>query len=412
MYDVIIIGAGASGCFCALNLKYNNPNLKILLLEKNNKIGKKLLITGNGRCNLGNINNDLSNYNSNSSLERFKNILEIDNYDFLNVLDNTDDNENYFEILNKFGILTRKEEDRIYPYSMQALSVCKSFERALEYYNVNIKYDYDVLKIVKNDDLFIINDELKSKKVVIATGGKTYHKTGSTGSGYEILKRFGHGITDLYPSLTSLKTNYKYIKDLAGVRAEAIVSLSVDGWITESEEGQVQFTKDSLSGISIFNLSRNVAKYLKEQKNVKIIINLVSQYSELELENYLKSFSGYTSEDALSCIINNKLAIAVAKELKVYGKKIKMLSQNELEALSFNLHNMYFDIENTGDFEMAQVTSGGANLEEFTDNLESKKCKGLYATGEILDVDGKCGGYNLSWAFNSALIVSYGILNK
>lgn len=412
MYDVTIIGAGASGVMCALALKEKNKNLKVLLLEKNDKLGKKLSITGNGRCNLGNINNDISNFNSESDLSSFKRLLEIDDFDFLDVLDNTDDKKSYYDYLIRFGILITNEKEYLYPYSMQAISVCKSFERYLKFLNVEVKYNYDVLKVSKNENTFIINDDIKSKMVVIATGGKSYSKTGSTGFGYDVLKSFGHTITDLYPSLTHLKTDYKYIKELQGVRVNAVANLSIDGWIEKTEEGQVQFTRDALSGICIFNLSRNVKKYLNKNKTVKIIMDLVPDYSNFELQNYITSFSSYKLQDALSCIINNKLAIAIAKELKSANKLVKELTKNELEGVCFNIKNMYFDITDTGDFNTAQVTSGGVVLDEFTKDLESTKCKGLYAIGEVLDVDGKCGGYNLSWAFTSAITAANDISRR
>lgn len=412
MYDVTIIGAGASGVMCALALKEKDKNLKVLLLEKNDKLGKKLSITGNGRCNLGNINTDISNYNSLSSLSDFKQKLEIKNFDFLSFLDNSCGLENYYDYLMHFGVLITNEKGCLYPYSMQAISVCKSFERYLNYLNVDIKYNYDVFKVTKENECFMVNDEIISKKVVVATGGKSYPKTGSTGKGYNILKSFGHTITDLYPSLTQLKTNYKYIKDLQGVRTNAVVNLSVDGLIKSQEEGQVQFTKDALSGICIFNLSRNVGKYIKENKKVKIIIDLIPNYDQFGLVEYLKSFSSYSIVDALSCVINNKLSFVISKELGFINKKMEDLTKVQLENVCFALKNMCFNITGTGDFETAQVTNGGASLDEFDCNLQSIKCKDLYAIGEVIDVDGKCGGYNLSWAFTSAIIVSDGILKK
>lgn len=410
MYDVIIVGAGASGGFCALTLKYNNPKLKVLLLEKNEKLGKKLLITGNGRCNLGNTSSDIKNYNSSSNIDDFKEILENKNYNFLNELNNDGKKYNYFDYLNKFGILIKEDDGRLYPYSNAALSVCKSFERYLDNLNVDVKYNYDVYSLTKNNDVFIVNNELKSKNIVIATGGKTYPKTGSTGIGYELLKSFGHNITNLYPSLTNLKTDDKYIKDLAGVRVDAIVSLSVDGIIKEEEKGQLQFTKDSLSGICVFNLSRNVSAYLKDKKDVKIIANLVPNYKSSELIKYLRDFKNYLVEDAISCAINHKLALVIAKKLRLNGKQIKFLNEKEIESICTMLKNVTFNVTETGDFDVSQVTNGGAMLDEFTSTLESKKCKGLYAIGEVLDVDGKCGGYNLSWAFNSALIATSNLL--
>lgn len=413
MHDVVVIGAGASGVFFSLVLKEKDPFKDILILEKNDKLGKKLLITGNGRCNLGNVNNSIKNYNSSSSLDCFKEKLELNAYDFLENLD-VNCLENYYNYLIKFGILIKKEdnESRLYPYSNQAMTVCKSFERALDKKNVKVKYNYDVYKIEKKDELFIINDDVKCKKLVIATGGMSYPKTGSTGFGYEILKNFNHTITDLYPSLTYLNTDYKYIKDLQGVRVDAKVFLSVDKIIESFENGQVQFTKDSVSGIAVFNLSRNVSKYLKENKKIELIIDMVPTYSIHELKKYIKTFLSYNTSDALSCIINNKLALAVTKKLNLDKKNIVNLSNNELEKLCFNLKNMYFNITGVGGFDVSQVTTGGALLDEFNNDLESKNENNLYAIGEVLDVDGKCGGYNLSWAFTSALIAAKSIKNK
>ena len=393
MYDVIIVGAGASGTFCALSLKYNNPNLNVLLLEKNDKLGKKLLITGNGRCNIGNKNINISDYNSNSSLEYFKKIIETGS-------------DNYAYLLKTFGVFITNEENRLYPCSNQALTVCKSFERALINYGVEVKYNYDVNNINKVNDMFIINNSLKSKMVVIATGGKTYSKTGSTGMGYELLKSFGHNITNLYPSLTSLKTNFKYIKDLAGVRVNSKVSLYDSRCLVSEEKGQLQFTKDSLSGICIFNLSRYIGKLIDNKKELSVRVDFMPDNTFDELYDYIKSFSNYNLEDAISCILNNKLAMVIAKNIKLAGKKVSSLSDSDLTIAVENIKNMKFDIIGTGDFENAQVTCGGVFLNEFTSDLESNKCKGLYAIGEVLDVDGKCGGYNLSCAFNSALIVS------
>lgn len=397
MYDVIIVGAGASGCFLALTLKYKNPNLKVALIEKNDKLGKKLLITGNGRCNLGNTNITIDNYNSSSSLNNF--ISQLKENDYLNYLKN-------------FGILTKKEDTstRLYPYSNQTITVCKSFERALKKEKVDVIYNYDVKDVTYKNDCFVINNNLRGKKVVIATGGKTYPKTGSTGMGYNILKSFGHTITKLYPSLTYLKTDYKYIKDLQGVRTDVVAKLNVNDKTILTEKGQIQFTKDSLSGICIFNLSRYVNKYLEEGKKVDIVVDLIPDYDESYINSYLKEFDSYNVSDAISCILNKKVADVITKNLKLSNKTICNISKPELEKISYTLKNMHFNITSTGDFETSQVTLGGALLSEFTNTLESKKISGLYASGEVLDVDGICGGYNLSWAFTSALIVAEGIL--
>lgn len=397
MYDVVIIGAGASGLMCALSAKLSNKNLNILLLEKNSKIGKKILITGNGRCNLGNTNISLENYNNN--------LL----YDFKEEIESN----NYLDILKQTGLIIKEDNSgRLYPYSMQSLTVCKAFTNTLKKLGVKIKCDYEVSSICKNNDIFIINNDIKAKKVVVATGGKTYPKTGSTGIGYRILKSFGHEITALYPSLTSLKTDYKHIKSIAGVRFDSKVSLVVNGEKKKEEHGQIQFTSDSVSGICVFNLSREVGKYLDNKKSVKIVADLIPEYTFEEIKKHFLKFRNHNVIDLLSEIINDKLAGAIVKELELFEKKIDELSTLELDVLINMIKEFTFNIVKTGDFESSQVTTGGASLNEFYTTLESKKTTGLYATGEVLDVDGDCGGYNLAWAFTSGMIVGKSIAVK
>lgn len=395
IYDVVIVGAGASGMMCAAAL-CRNKKLKVLILEKNDRLGKKILITGNGRCNLGNLDNDIKYYHSSSNLHSFKEALQKNKY-------------NHIDFLKNIGILVLQEDNRLYPNSMQALTVCKSFERYLKN-KVDIKYNYDVTSIGKKDSVYIINDEIQTKKLVIATGGKSYPKTGSTGIGYELLKKMGHKITKTYPSLTSLKTNDKYIKDLAGIRANVEVKLIVDNKNIDSQTGQLQFTKNSISGICVFNLSRNISKYLADGKKVSICIDLLPYFNDAY--NYLKKFPDYKIQEALSCMINNKLAIVISKKTRSYDKLVSDISDNELKNICNMIKELSFNIIDTGSYDVAQVTNGGASLDEFNDDLESKKQKGLYAIGEILDVDADCGGYNLTWAFTSALIVANSILNN
>lgn len=394
MYDVVIIGAGPSGMVCASKIKENSKNSKVLLLEKNNKLGKKLSITGNGRCNLGNLNVGINNFYSSSNLYRFKSVIE---------------SNDYINYLKNIGIYTCNEKERIYPYSNQALTVCKSLERYLKKIGVEIKYEYEVYD-VKKRDVFIINDEIKCKFLVIATGGKTYPKTGSDGFGYNMLKKLGLNITKLYPSLTQLKTNYKYIKDLQGIRVDGKVSLVVDNKKLSEETGQIQFTKSSLSGICIFNLSRNVGNYLDNKKNVKVVVNLIPDIKDVK--TYIKKFYNYKVQEALSCIINNKLASVIARELGYYDKEIGKLDDDCINLIVDKLGNYEFKITSTGDFETSQVTNGGVVLNEFDDELESIKVEGLFCVGELVDIDAKCGGYNLSWAFNSGLLVAEKIIRK
>ena len=394
-YDVVIIGAGASGMMCGSFLKRNKNNLKILILEKNDKVGKKLSMTGNGKCNLGNTDMSIKHFYSSGDLNNFKNAIE---------------SENYLETLKDIGILTTTENNRIYPYSMQAISVCKSFERYLTKNGVQIKYNYHVKNVEHKDNEYIINDEITSKAVVIATGGITYPKTGSTGDGYKILEKLNHTITETYPALTYLMTNYKYQKELHGVRVNATATLKVDNKTIKKESGQVQFTKNALSGICIFNLSRDIKKDLKENKNVNILLDLIPDYDKLD--DYFRKFNSYKMQDVLSCVINNKLATVICKETNTYDKLLSSIDIKTYKNIMTKLKNMSFKIIDIGDETVSQVTSGGLSLDEVNESFESKNNKNLYVIGELLDVDGDSGGYNLSWAFNSAMVAAKDINSK
>ena len=390
MFDVVIIGAGASGLMCACTLKRIDKNINILLLEKNDKVGKKLALTGNGRCNLGNKNKDISNYNSSSNLDDFKELLE---------------KGIYLDYLKEFGIYIKEENDFLYPNSNQALGVVKAFERYFINNSGNIKYNYEVNEIDK-EDYYIINNDIKCKYIVVATGGMSYPKTGSNGSGYKILKNY-HSTTKLFPSLVPLESDYKYLKDIKGVRFDSKVSLYMDNTFIKSEFGQVQFTDYGLSGICVFNISRDVKEYLDCGKKVNVRIDLIEDIEDIY--SYINKFDNYNIEDALSNIINNKLANVICKELCILGKKVKDVNINEV---IYKLHNLNFNITGVKGYENAQVTKGGIVLNEFNNNLESKKCKGLYVIGEVLDVDSKCGGYNLTWAFTSAILSANSISEK
>ncbi|MEG2351400.1 MAG: aminoacetone oxidase family FAD-binding enzyme [Bacilli bacterium] len=385
MYDIVIIGAGASGLLCASNIIKNNSSLKVCLLEKNDKIGKKVLITGNGRCNLGNANVLLNNYSSNSSLKRFEKELI---------------SSSYLDFFKEIGLITKHIGDKLYPYSMQASTVVEVLEKSVKA-NVEIINNFIVKRIIKKDDIFIINNEIKAKKIIVATGGKSYPKTGSTGDGYNLLKSFGHKITCLYPSLVALNLAF-----VSGVRFDGNVSLIINDNVIKAETGQIQFNKDNISGICVFNISRDVKKYLNDGKMVFINIDIMPEYDASSLKKYLKKFPEETVYNFLTGIINNKLAKLITKENNLSQIIIKQLDEEKTNSLINKVHGLKFQIIDTLNFDSAQVTSGGVCIDEFTDNLESKIVDNLFVIGELLDVDGACGGYNLNFAFTTAMIVS------
>lgn len=393
MHDVVIIGAGASGLMCASYLKMKDKSMKVLLLERNDKVGKKLLITGNGKCNLGNMNSDIKNYFSSSNLNYLKKELE---------------EKKYINYLKDIGIYIKEENGLLYPYSKQAIGVVKAFERFLYSKGANIMYNFLVTSIKQKDDYYLINDEIKAKSIVIATGGLSYPKTGSDGAGYNLIKNY-HGVSRLYPSLVPIICNYRYLKDLKGVRFDGDLSLIVDNEVVMKQTGQVQFTEYGLSGICVFNLSRNIKEYKEQNKNVFISINLIPEEKEEDIIHLLKNLQNYKLQDALSNIVNNKIAFVISKELGAYDKKVCDVNINDVIN---KLQNLKMEVVDTKGYDQSQVTKGGFIIDEFTNDLESKYLKGLFVIGECLDVDCMCGGYNLSWAFTSAFVAANKILKK
>ncbi len=379
-----VIGAGASGIVCAIKLKQLLPNAEVVLIEKEEIIGRKLLATGNGRCNL-------SNKNICYETTFAQNIFE------------KNDVSKTLEFFKSIGIETITDsENRIYPLSLQASSVVKIFENTIKKLHINLITSANVNNIIKDEHsrytVFITsNNANKTLKnfdfIVIACGGQAQKNLGSNGSGYKLLKQFGHTSTDLLPSLVQLKSSSKHCRALKGVRRKCIVTAECNKKAIKSEYGEVLFTDYGLSGIVIMNLSEIFSKHAGE-KNV-VILDLVPTMTEEEIKEHLQK------NGDLIGILGIKLSEIIEKQAeKDYEKMAKFCKSWRLI------------ITGTLGFDHAQITCGGMKTSEFTKNAESKLSKNLFATGEILDVQGPCGGYNLQWAFSSALTVAEEIAGR
>ncbi len=381
---IAIIGAGASGLLASI---IASDCGYVDVYEKNNTAGKKLLLTGSGKCNIGNIDNDIKHYHS-SNMEVLKKMkLEEKIKDVKKTLED-------------FGIILKNKNGYLYPYSEKSSSVKSGLLANARVRGVNFYYDVFVDNIIKNKNKFIINGK-SYDKVIITTGGKSYEKTGSDGYGYKLAECFNHNIIKTYPSLVGLKTNTGYEKDLFGVRTTVDLSLYVDDSLVKKESGELQFTKDGLSGICIFNLSRDVNKYLEENKCVEIGINFVPWYKSDKI-----LYKNYELSSVLDGFLDYKLSNVLLDIAKVkHDKRYDELSKIEKNRLINVLTNKRVKIIDTNSFNEAQVTSGGVDLSEVNPfTLESRLVSGLYFAGEILDIDGDCGGYNLTIAFVTALI--------
>jgi len=379
MNKIAVLGGGASGIMAAISAARHGAD--VTLIEKNHRIGKKLLMTGNGRCNFTNINLKAEDYNS---------AFVRDALDGFSVTDTV-------AFFKEIGLVSIEEDGgRLYPASEQASAVLEVLLLELERRKVKIICDFNVDKISKTDTGFEViskdGGKIYADKIIASFGGKAAPKTGSDGSGYRLLEMLGHSFTPLSCALVQLKTD----RSIKGVRAKATVKLR-----DITEKGEVQFTEYGLSGIPIFNISRYA------QKGDIITLDLMPDYSENKLFEYLKKRNAQKLETYLVGIVNKQLGQMLLKECGV-GK----LSQNsgeleefKIEKIAKTVKNWHFTVTGKMPWENAQITKGGIKLFEVSSKtMESKLVKGCYITGEMLDIDAPCGGFNLQWAWSSGFM--------
>jgi len=396
LYDVIIIGAGASGLLAASNFK--NSNKKILIIEKNNKIGKKILATGNGKCNFSNMIISSGNYYGSSK-------------DFVMKIINKFDVYKTIDFFKNMGILHRIDDNRVYPITEQASNVVEAFKIDLKYNKIEIVYNTNIIEVLKRNSFFELKSDdnkiFKSKKIIISTGGIAYPKFGSDGSINYSIKKLGHTFTDMFPGLVQLKLRGNFFKNLKGVRVKGGISIFDGSNLIKKEIGELLFTDYGISGIATMQISR----YVHFIKNPTVSIDFFPEISENELKEYLKSrillLKDRVLKEYFIGLINEKIIDFFLNSIKIKKDKVFQLNDNDIDIIYNNLKKMTFKVEGTNDWNNAQITIGGISLSEIdNDTLESKIIKGLYFCGEILDVDGDCGGYNLQWAWSSGYVAS------
>lgn len=394
---VAVIGGGASGMCAAIELMNNvtdKTDIEVAVLEKMTRVGKKLLVTGNGRCNITNMNAARQGYRGDISfaqtaLSRFT-------------------PESNIEFFNSLGLYTRTEEDgRVYPLSNQASSVLDALRFECERLGVKFVCDYRAVHIKEAVTAFsrkiVVNNRDRFDYVIVAAGGKAAKIHGTDGDSYDLLKMLGHTVTPPAPALVSLNCT-DFTKSLKGIRSVCGAELVIDGKAEYKSFGEVQFTDYGLSGIPIMQLSRFVS--MSPSNNIWIYLDLTPDFSKEKLYEYLisrREKDAGLCENMLSGIINKQLCITIMKEcgIPVNGRVNKLGNEN-LNALCEKLKCWSIKIKNSRSFDFAQVTAGGVKCSEFDpETMESKFVRGVYCCGEALDVDGDCGGYNLQWAWSS-----------
>lgn len=401
-YDVIIIGGGAAGTMAAI---WASKKRSVLLLEKNNKIGKKILATGNGRCNLTNL------YTS-------ANYFHGSNFDFITqVLKRFDQNKtiDYFKKLE----IEIKEEDsgRIFPKSDQAQSIVSALQNELMKSNVDIIYNSIVNKI-KYTNLWNIftnkNIQYTSDKLIIATGGKSSEQFGSSGDGYSWAQIIGHHIIPTYPALVSLETKEKWVKNIQGIKLKCNVKIKQNNKIISQKDGDIIFTHFGISGPAIMTQSRFVAPIINND-NVFVDLDLFSDKNIQQLDELLKNIIGKNGaksiKNCLAYILPLRLAIEILKVLNIRDtKKSAEISRVDRQKIVFLLKKLVIGIKKLRPFNESQVTRGGIDTKEIDPKtMQSKIIPSLYFAGEIVDVDGDTGGFNLQWAWSSGYVAGISV---
>lgn len=393
--NVIIIGAGPSGMMCAIKAKNENNNVTII--EKNDKAGKKLLLTGSGRCNYANeiINSDCY-FTENSDL--IENIINPGEIDLMHAA------------IESIGIYPDIINGYYYPYSHNSASVNNLLIEKCKSKGINFIFNEEVNDIKKNSTGFKINNKYECEKLVIACGGKSYAKTGSDGSLYPNLENLGIKFTKMYPCLTQIKTDS--IKELSGVRLNAKVSLFDNDKLISFETGELQFIDYGVSGICVFNLSG----YVKGNSNLTIKINFLPFTDDADefIEERMKQLENINLINAFESIINYKVLKYIFKKTGISETaRYKSLTENEKKLFKEYLTSFTLKVYGTNDYDKAQVTMGGVPLTDINiSTMESNNVKNLYLIGEILDLTGKCGGYNLMQCFITGLIAGRNINDK
>lgn len=400
MTHIAVVGGGASGMAAAISAAWTNPRARISIFEKKEKLGKKILATGNGRCNLTNRFMDTSCYRGDH-----KKIISIvlSEFGYQNTID-------FFRIL---GLVAKSRNDYIYPRSDQALSVVHVLQREIQRCHIGVHTDTAIHDIQKDSNGFILETSegnYTADKVILACGGKASPSLGSDGSGYKIAKAFGHTITPVVPALVQLKAEQHPYKKAAGVRTAAKVTGFVNGNKIGEDTGEIQITSYGLSGIPVFQISRFISRGLYEGKKACVKIDFfpesdTDKFTDL-LNKQKKVCASLPSHEIMRGIFPEKLIQCLFEQAGIsMHMKASDLRGRQISALVRACKSSTVVIKDSNGFENAQVCAGGVRTDEISPyTMESRLVPGLYITGELMDVDGICGGYNLQWAWATGYI--------
>lgn len=397
---VIVLGGGASGMCAAVYAARNGA--EVTIIEKNTQLGKKLSMTGNGRCNLSNLDMNEKMYNA-AAEKRMKQWLSV--YGVLDVIN----------FVKSLGIVIKSEDGYLYPISGQASTVVDAFKNELKRLEVKVVYGeqakaVNVIETAEKYEVITNINSYEADRVIIATGGLSGAKsTMSTGDGYYICKKLGLSVKDTYPALVGFKTAEDEIMPENGVRCTAEISFLLGSEVIAREYGELQLTKDGISGIPVMQASGKVVRFLAEGKPIFASINFFPDYDEddyLSLEKeMLRLRDDRSLAEFLNGYHNSQINEMIIKRTKM-GRSMKMknISESMVRSIFDNYRNYKIRLSDSYGYQLSQVTSGGVSLGDIRDDMTIVSDNGIFVVGELLDVDGRCGGYNLQWAFTSGAI--------
>ena len=393
--DIAVIGGGAAGLTAAIEAKQSAPSLNVVIAERLDRTGKKILVTGSGRCNLTNRNISGGDYHGSLPF-------------VMDIIKKTKNTEEFFRSL---GVLcTADEEGRVYPYSKSAASVLSALRLKIKSLDIPEICGFKAEKIDKIKNGFTVSAEdgriIKCRRIIAACGGYASPANGTDGAALKMFREMGVKTAKICPAVAPLRVDPASVKGLKGVRVHGRVSAVSGDKVLKTEEGEIQFTENCISGICVFDLAYLFSEY---EGKLSVKADLMPEYSEKQLTDILKDIkttrNDCTLEEFLNGLFVKNLAVFIMKksiELPL-TEPVSSLNDKDLSKIAVTIKNLAFKITGCSSWQNAQVTSGGIHAGEIDDSLCLKKEKGIFFAGEILDTDGKCGGYNLEWAWSSGM---------
>lgn len=395
MRTVAVIGGGAAGMMAAVTAASEGAH--VILLEHKDRIGKKILSTGNGRCNFTNIHQEPLCYHSEDPLFPWGIIEKFDA-------------QKTIAFFLQLGVYSKNRNGYLYPNSDQASAVLDAFRLELERLRVDVRTGVHIRGIDPGKKGFVIRtdvENVRADRVILCTGSKAAPATGSDGSGYDLAKQLGHRLIPVLPALVQLRCEGSFFKAVAGVRVNGSVAIWTEGECIAKDKGEIQLTDYGISGIPVFQVSRYASKLLYEKKEVTAVLDFMPDFTEEQTGAFLSARAKTRPEKPadmfLIGLFHKKLSDLWIKTARIpRDKKAGTLTEEEINSLVRLIKRFEVPVKATNPYEQAQVCCGGVDTAEVDpETLESRYVPGLYFAGEILDVDGMCGGYNLQWAWSS-----------